>query len=415
LEDVVTTPATVSPAPATAETPAERATRFHAALGKLPASLFQFDGRIAEGWFSDRYFLRTAAALAQAGRSPIVTMQVFAKQSGVLAGIHESLRVLQTQLVTDPVTGNPGRIEDLTIHTLMDGDRIEPWESVMHIQGPYLAFAHLETVYLGVLARRTLVASNVARAIAAARGKPVIFMAARHDDPRVQTPDGYAARIGGAGAVSSNANGAWWGADGQGTMPHALIGAFQGDVVAATIHFTHYVRQHEPTVKVVSLIDYHNDVIRDGLAVARAMQSRFGEGVLHAVRVDTSEKLVDVSLTGVVPEPNEKLTGVNPRLIRLLRAALDAEGFHSVGIVVSGGFTPAKITAFESAGVPVTAYGIGSSLLGHNRGESDGLLSAFDFTADIVMVDGAPESKVGRELRWNPRFVEVRPESLAAD
>jgi hypothetical protein len=31
-----------------------------------------------------------------------------------------------------------------------------------------------------------------------------------------------------------------------------------------------------------------------------------------------------------------------------------------------------------------------------------------DFTADIVMVGGAPEAKVGRELRPNPRLERVR-------
>ena len=64
------------------------------------------------------------------------------------------------------------------------------------------------------------------RVIDAAAGKPVIFMGARHDDWRVQTPDGYAAMVGGAGSVSSDAGGAWWGARGVGTMPHAMIAAF---------------------------------------------------------------------------------------------------------------------------------------------------------------------------------------------
>ena len=59
-----------------------------------------------------------------------------------------------------------------------------------------------------VLARRTLVATNTRRVIEAANGKPVIFMAARHDDWRVEVPDGYAALVGGAGAVSTDANGA---------------------------------------------------------------------------------------------------------------------------------------------------------------------------------------------------------------
>jgi nicotinate phosphoribosyltransferase len=117
---------------------------------------------------------------------------------------------------------------------------------------------------------------------------------------------------------------------------------------------------------------------------------------------------VDRSLEGGESRfPDEPLTGVNPPLVRLLRAALDAEGFADVGIVVSGGFTPRKIARFEHEAVPVAAYGVGSSLLGHNKGEADGLLANFDFTADIVELDGRPESKVGRALKLNDRLVRV--------
>ena len=282
----------------------------------------------------------------------------------------------------------------------------------MLIHAPYRCIAHLETPVLGVMARRSLVATNVRRVIAAARGRTVIFMGARHDDWRVQTPDGYAALVGGVQQVSSDAGGAWWGSRGVGTMPHALIAAYGGDVVAATLAFARYARAVEPDVAVVSLVDYHNDVVRDSLAVARAMRDEFGPGSLAGVRVDTSERLVDRSLEGVVPEPGERLHGVSPRLVRLLRTRLDEAGFPDVGVVVSGGFTPARITAFEQAGVPVLAYGVGSSLLGHNHGEVDGLLTSFDFTGDIVTLDGKPEGKVGRGLNPNPRLVALDWERL---
>ncbi|HEX7240473.1 MAG TPA: hypothetical protein VF263_09420, partial [Longimicrobiaceae bacterium] len=150
----------------------------------------------------------------------------------------------------------------------------------------------------------------------------------------------------------------------------------------------------------------------DAMAVARAMRAEFGDGVLDAVRVDTSERLIDRSLIGD-PElwGREKLTGVNSWLVRKMRAALDAEGFGYVGIVVSGGFTPSRIRAFEEAGVPVAAYGVGSSLLGHNTG-TGGLLTSFDFTADVVEVDGREESKVGRAFRPGPRLVTLSWEEI---
>jgi nicotinate phosphoribosyltransferase len=380
----------------------DRSAALRSALARYPASVFQFDPRIREGWLSDRYFLRTAATLAHDGRDPTVTLQLFAKHRGIVAGLYEGVRLIETQLAA------PWGPEAVTVDTLLDGDAIEPWETVMLVRGPYRAFAHLETPLLGAIARRTLVASNVRRVIDAAAGRPVIFMGARHDDWRVQTPDGYAAMVGGAGSVSSDAGGAWWGARGVGTMPHALVAAYGGDVVAATLAFARYVRDREPDVSVVSLTDYHNDVVADSLAVARAMRREFGDGVLSGVRIDTSERLIDRSLADEEAKyGGAVLTGVNPPLVRRLRAALDAEGFGYVGIVVSGGFTPRKIERFEREGVPVAAYGVGSSLLGHNDGDTDGLLANFDFTADIVEVDGRPESKIGRGLRPNPRLVRV--------
>jgi nicotinate phosphoribosyltransferase len=62
--------------------------------------------------------------------------------------------------------------------------------------------------------------------------------------------------------------------------------------------------------------------------------------------------------------------------------------------VVSGGFTVDKIRSFEERGVPVDAYGVGSSLI---RGEND-------YTADVVLADGADVAKVGRRRRPNPRL-----------
>lgn len=383
-----------------------REAELHQALTRFPASVFQFDARMASGWLSDRYFVRTSATLAHAGRDPEVTLQIFAKKGGVLAGVNEAIRLLQTQLAEGY---GP---EQVTVDTLLEGDSInaagsEAWETVMHVRGPYRAFGHLETPLLGVLARRSLVATNTRAVVEAAAGKPVIFMAPRHDDWRVQTPDGYAAQVGGARGVSSDAAGAWWGARGVGTMPHAMIAAFGGDTVAATLAFARYLRQHEPDVQVMSLVDYENNAVRTSLEVARAMREEFGPGSLAAVRVDTSERLIDDSLIGD-PEVwgRASLTGVNAHLVRKMRSSLDAEGFPKVGIVVSGGFKPNKIRQFEAEGVPAAAYGVGSSLLGHSDG-SGGLLSDFDFTADVVRLDGAEAGKVGRRFRENPRMVRL--------
>jgi len=384
-----------------------RRRRYHEELARFPAELFQFDPRIRDGWLSDRYFVRAERTLRHSGLDPVVTLQFFSKKEGIAAGLFEAVRMLQTQLA-------PGHeVRELEVWTLEDGDPVEPWEVSFRITGRYRGFAHLETPLDGVLARRSLIATNARRAVEAAGEVPVIYFAPRHDDWRIQTPDGYAARVGGGGGVSSDAGGSWWGGEGVGTMPHALIAAFGGDVVEATLAFARYVQEEEPDTPIVSLVDYRNDCVSDALAVARAMRREFGDGVLFGVRVDTSERLVDRSL---IDDPEiwgrEEVRGVNPHLVRKVRHALDAEGFDYVGIMVSGGFTPRKIRHFARLALPIAAYGVGSSILGHGS-EEDGIVTSFDFTADLVEVGGRPEAKVGR-ARWeNPRLVRVDWDLLA--
>jgi nicotinate phosphoribosyltransferase len=187
--------------------------------------------------------------------------------------------------------------------------------------------------------------------------------------------------------VSTDAQASWWGSEGIGTVPHSLIAAFGGDTVAASVAMA---RNMPEDVKVITLVDFENDCVGTSLAVARALGPR-----LFGVRLDTSESMVDRSIFPQMGSFDPR--GVNPQLVRNVRAALDAEGFHHVQITVSGGFDPAKIRRFEEEGVPVDSYGVGSSLFA----------GRFDFTADVVMVDGAPISKAGRRYRPNPRLEKV--------
>jgi len=239
-------------------------------------------------------------------------------------------------------------------------------------------------VYLGSLARRTLIMRNVHEVVAAAGGKQIFYFPARHDHWLVQTGDGWAAHISGAIGVSTDAQASWWGGRGMGTVPHGLIAAYGGDTVLAARKFAdRYADQMAVTV----LVDFDNDSVRTAIDVADTLGDR-----LWGVRLDTSDTLVDSSLWREMGD--FKPTGVNERLVRKVRAALDDAGHADVRIVVSGGFTAERIRAFEADGVPVDAYGVGSSLI---RG-------ANDFTADVVRVDGEPVSKVGRSLKPNPRL-----------
>jgi nicotinate phosphoribosyltransferase len=332
------------------------------------------------GWYTDAYFNHARETLQKDGRHPHVVMQVFQRKQAWLGGMDEAIAILK--LCARDAAG-------LEIRALFDGDTIEPWETVMTIEGDYTSFAHLETVYLGTLARRTLITTNVVHVLEAGNGKPIIFMPARHDHHRVQTGDGYAAYVAGRvmGAeigVTTDEQASWWGGRGLGTVPHALIAAYGGDTVVAAQRFADWAA---PDMNVTVLVDFENDSVRTALEVADALGDR-----LWGVRLDTSESLVDRSLWQELGD--FKPTGVNERLVWKVRDALDAAGHDRVRIVASGGFTVEKIREFEENGVPVDAYGVGSSLI---RGSND-------FTADVVMTDGKPSGKVGRRCRENPRL-----------
>src|SRR5438874_9110453 len=207
---------------------------------RLPPEIFELPvEKMREGYYTDAYFNHTREVLLRDGRHPRVVMQVFQKKHSYLGGIDEAIAVLK--LCADDWY-------DLTVHALYDGDKLDPFEPVLTVEGDYTGFAHLETVYLGVLARRTLITSNVVRVLEAANRKPIIFMPARHDHHRVQTGDGYAAYVAGqvVGApvgVTTDEQASWWGGRGVGTVPHSLITSYGGNTVLAATKFAEWAAE----------------------------------------------------------------------------------------------------------------------------------------------------------------------------
>lgn len=359
------------------------------AKSRLDPSTFALPvDKMRRGFYTDAYFNRVKEILEQRDEHPRVLMQVFQKKDAWLGGVDEAVAILKLcsgKLLADG--GWESAWDQIQVRALRDGDKISTNETVMTIEGDYSLFAHLETLYLGALARGTLICSNVNRVVKAAAGKPVIMFGARHDHWSVQGIDGLSAMYGGIDSVSTDAQAAFFGGKGVGTIPHSLIAAYGGNTVKATSVFA---QRYYPEVNIVSLVDFDNDCVNTSLAVARELKEK-----LWGVRLDTSDKLVDKSIISDMGYfvPN----GVPRDLVFKVRQALDAEGFDHVRIIVSGGFSIEKIASFERAGAPVDAYGVGSSLL---RGEND-------FTADVVMLNGEPCAKVGRWLIGNERLETV--------
>jgi len=379
---------------------------------RLEAKIFKLDPRIKDGYYSDKYFCRTKTVLEVDNHHPKALMQVFQKKDDVcLCGMDEAIAIIKKSL--------GDKFKDLEIKALHDGDITNAWETVMTIEGNYSLFAHLETAYLGALARGTLIATNVYRCFKAANGKPILFFPGRFDSHLIQAKDGYSYMVGrkaagfDVGGVSTDAQGEWWGSEGMGTIPHGLIAAYKGDTVKATLKFAEII---PATIKRVTLVDWENDCVATTVEVAIAMKQKFEETgynaryKLYGVRLDTSESMVDRSIVADM-EKNEyvgdfKPTGVNAKLVRNVRAKLNKMGeifnagkyFSDIRIFVSGGFNAKKISTFEKDKVPVDAYGVGSSLF---KGR-------IDFTADVVRIFEKGKwlhcAKKGRRFRENKRL-----------
>lgn len=288
---------------------------------RLDQKVLKLDPRIKEGYYTDTYFNRTKEILEKDNCHPKLRMQVFQRNDDAcLCGIDEAVAMLKESLGKD--------YKRLKVKALRDGDIINAWETVMAIEGDFSLFPHLETVYLGALARGTKVATNVYRCVKAAKGKPILFFPARFDTYLVQAKDGYSFKVGkeaagdrNGGGVSTDAQGEWWGSPGLGTIPHALIAAYKGDTTKAALKFAEHI---DPKVKRIVLVDYDNDCVETSLKTADAMLEKYLEAKdkrykLYGVRLDTSGTMVDKSVREDM-EKNEymgnfKPTGVNPKLV----------------------------------------------------------------------------------------------------
>lgn len=333
------------------------------------------------GYYADQDLSRTQQVLIRDGYHPHVQVVVCQRQEAVVCGTDEAIAILKlcSGYPDDAGQWVPGW-QQLRVMSLYDGERAAPDEPVMTISGDYALFAQLETDFLGVLARRTRVATNTTAVVEAAGGKPVFFFPARFDHHLVQTGDGYAAYISGALGVGTDAQGAWWGRPGMATVPPSLVACYGGDTVQAAEKFAQYLGER---VDLIVAVDLQGDCEGTALAVARQLGRR-----LWGVRLDSDER---------APTPTSASQTVNPERVRRVRQALDQAGFEYVKIVVTDDFTPERIRAFEGAGVPVDAYAIGQYLL---RGE-------FAYYADVVAVDGRPSARADLHQRANPRLSPV--------
>ncbi|QJR44351.1 nicotinate phosphoribosyltransferase [Mycoplasma miroungirhinis] len=321
------------------------------------------------------YFSKTAKIAKNKLSNKIVTLQFFQRNDNIiLCGINEVLDLLATYTNTN----------NYKIKYIEEGSIINDKEVVLELEGPYWEFGEFEGIIDGILARQSSIATNANRIKNASNKKIVVSMADRADHYRNLLSDGYAISVGGilnhATYASSNFKKEFtWG-----SMPHALIQMFEGDLVKASKAYLEIF----PDDKLTALVDFHNDVITDSLNVLKEFKTD-----LKAVRVDTSKNMKDNMFS-----ESENEFGVTVKQIKKLRKALDEnEGSH-VKIIVSSGFNAEKIKEFEDNNAPVDIYGVGAALL----------KVWVNFSADATKIDGKLCAKAGRKYSVNSKLIEYK-------
>ncbi|WP_338971616.1 nicotinate phosphoribosyltransferase [Spiroplasma endosymbiont of Panorpa germanica] len=350
----------------------------------MKTNKYYFNEKILNNEYLADYFIKTKTIIEKNRPDSKITMQFFQRtENAVLSGMDVVIELIKFACKN---------FEELEILALPEGSIVNPLEPVLRITGKYQDFGFLEGMIDGVLSRMTSVATNSARIIQAAGGKMVLNMNDRADIYFNQAFDGLASYHGGMRNFVSLA--AIEFIDDlrvkkpSGTMPHALIQAYNGDLIAAL----HDFEKTYPQAPLVALVDYNNDCITDALKCCQEFKDR-----LKFVRVDTAKNLTDKSLQNIKPLKNQELNGVSIELIKKLRISMDEAGFNHVKIIVSSGFDAKKINEFESQNAPVDIYGVGEAIT----------KPVASFTGDSVLLNGQPQAKFGREFKESTRLVRI--------
>jgi nicotinate phosphoribosyltransferase len=306
---------------------------------------------IREGRATDAYFERTETALEHAGRNPRVVAEVTADQFPdgdfeLFAGLKDAVALLE------------GR--DIDVHAIPEG-RLFDGGPVMRIEGPYLAFARLETSLLGFLSHASGIATAALDCRVAAPDSSVLSFGARHVHPSMTAVVERSALAAGLDGFSHVAAGDLIGREASGTMPHALSICFgRGEQEAAWRAFDEAVDESVPRI---ALCDTYSDEVDEVLRAAEALGDR-----LDGVRLDT---------TG-------SRRGDFRHIVREVQWELDARGHGDVDVYVSGGLGPDDLRGLRDV---VDGFGVGGYVSNADP---------VDFALDLVEVEGEPAAKRGK-------------------
>ncbi len=380
------------------------------------------------GRITDKYFTHTRKII-EARKDVEVVYAIFMRRR-VIAALEVARRLVKRLAPEAQVT------------TFFEDGEIVPSETkLMEIRGPYSQLSEVETLVLQKVGIPCVCANNAFEMCRAVPYAAFLDMHARHaSGPEMNLLAAYGASVGtdavrgensdakGFVGSSQDLTAALYGAErGTGTMPHALIGYTNGDVVEAMKLFAQTI----PDVKLlIGLVDYSGFEVTDSLKCGRWFYEearlhekgrevgvrldthggRFAEGLDYEKSVETVGEWMNVHgeyniverILGIrafqldagntmVDQVRRILfgKGVSVASIIHVRNALDNAGYRDMKIVASSGFHSQKCQVTGAAKAPLDFIGTGSFL--------PSTLAETYATADVISYGGEKRVKLGRE------------------
>ncbi|MCB1472220.1 MAG: hypothetical protein KDJ68_04865 [Rhodobiaceae bacterium] len=400
-----------------------------AALDRLLA-LVETAGSIEA--ITDKYFTNTRRIVDENG--PVTASYAVFMRRRVIAALEPAKRLLARYVP-----------EAQTQAYYPDGALVPSEKKLLHIDVPFARMSEAETLLLQKVGFPCVCANNAFEMCRAVPYAAFIDMHARHaSGAEMNLLASYGAAVGSdaARALDASVRGFTGSSQdltaplygeklGTGTMPHALVGYTDGDVVQALKYLTPILPEGAP---VVGLVDYRGLEISDSLAAARWFYddakldaagktfgvrldthgARFAEGLDYDrsvdvvgewMNVDGEYNIVEAVLGtrafqldsgNVIVDKVRRLlfgTGVSVASIINTRRELDRAGYGQAQIVASSGFDVQKCQVVGAVKAPVNAIGTGSFL--------PATLSETYATADVIAYDGVKRVKLGREFLFD--------------
>ena len=298
-----------------------------------------------------------AQAWWQSGNAQNATFSLFIRRFPpnrsyfVLAGVHDILDYLTDFRFTEAdiaYLGSLGRfdggfLEFLSglrftgdVRAMREGDIFFAGEPVMEITGPIIECQILENYVINRVSLQTMLATKAARAMYAARGRPVTYYGSRRA-PGIDAA-GQMARVGSMTGFAGTGNvlaAAQHGLTPMGTMAHSFVGSFPTELDA----FRAFARSFPDAS--TFLIDTYDPIEGARNAITVALEMKDAGHRLGAVRLDSGDLL---------------------NLSRRVRAMLDGAGLQDVDIVASGELDEFVIAGLLDAGAPIAGFGVGTRI-----------------------------------------------------